>query len=179
MMKKRICLMAFFTLMLTLASTVQAQQLTRFAVVDLTRVYASFFRESRAVREFEEKSSRIQADIDMMTAEIQDLKSQQLSAEMQGDRTRSLRLDAEVSQKSEFLRNYYSTRSAELENQRRALAQSSSFLDQVNSEVQLIAESEGYTMVLNLKENNAIIWYSPAVDITDKVIQGLLTKAGR
>jgi outer membrane protein len=34
-------------------------------------------------------------------------------------------------------------------------------------------------MVLNLKENTSIIWYSPTVDITDKVIQNLQAKAGR
>ncbi|MDR3145551.1 MAG: OmpH family outer membrane protein, partial [Treponema sp.] len=57
-----------------------AQQLTRFAVVDLPRVYTSFFRDSRAVREFEERSARVQAEIDRMTAEIQSLRSAQLNA---------------------------------------------------------------------------------------------------
>jgi outer membrane protein len=33
--------------------------------------------------------------------------------------------------------------------------------------------------VLNLKENKDILWYSPTVDITDKLIQNLLEKSRR
>jgi outer membrane protein len=48
----------------------------------------------------------------------------------------------------------------------------------VMDEIRLIAESEGYSMVLNLKENTGIIWHSPTVDITEKVIQNLRSRAG-
>ena len=34
-------------------------------------------------------------------------------------------------------------------------------------------------MVLNLKENKGILWYSPTVDITDKVIQNLSSKSSQ
>jgi outer membrane protein len=156
-----------------------AQQLTRFAVVDLTRVYSSFFRDSRAVREFEERSARVQSEIDRMTQEIQTLRSQQLDAEARGDQERALRLENEIYRKSEYLREYYRIKTEELNDQKNRLAQSGTFLDQVYSEIRFIAESEGYSMVLNLKENTGILWYSPTVDITDKLIQNLLTKAGR
>jgi outer membrane protein len=66
-----------------------------------------------------------------------------------------------------------------LEDQKKKLSQSSGFLEQVYDEIRFIAESEGYSMVLNLKENTGILWYSPTVDITDKLIQNLRTKAGR
>ncbi|WP_461248887.1 OmpH family outer membrane protein, partial [Treponema sp. R6D11] len=56
------------------------------------------------------------------------------------------------------------------------LMQSGSFMEQVYDEIRYIAESEGYTMVLDLKQNNSIIWFSSTVDITDKLISNLLTK---
>jgi outer membrane protein len=34
-------------------------------------------------------------------------------------------------------------------------------------------------MVLNLKENTGILWYSSTVDIKDKLIQNLSNKSGR
>jgi outer membrane protein len=168
-----------FLLLLVSSSALFAQQLTRFAVVDLSRVYTSFFKESRAVRDFEEKSSRVQSDIDRMTQEIQSLKSQQVDAQMQGDIQCSLKLENDIYKKSEFLKDYYTTKTNELEDQKRRLAQDNAFLGQVQTEIQLVAESEGYSMVLSLKDNPGILWYSPSVDITDKVIQSLLTKAGR
>ena len=174
-MKKNVLLMAAFLLTTSLYS----QQLTRFAVVDLPRVYAAFFRDSRAVREFEERSSNVQAEIDKMTREIQELRSRRLDLVNQGDQSGVLRLENEIYRKSEYLREYYTVKTAELEDQRRKLAQSDGFMEQVYGEIRAIAESEGCTMVLNLKENTGIIWYSPTVDITDKVIQNLVNNSRR
>jgi len=156
-----------------------AQQLTRFAVVDLPKIYIAFFKDSQAVREFEERSARVQADIDKMTAEIQALQKSRLDAASEGDQQKVLSLDNEIYNKTEYLKEYYRIKTAELEDQKKKLTQSDSFLKQVYDEIRIVAESDGYSMVLNLKESSGILWYSPTVDITDKVITNLLTKAGR
>jgi len=174
---KKIILFLFFACCLT--ASVFSQQLTRFAVVDLPKVYSAFFRDSRAVREFEERSARVQTEIDRMTKEIQELRSKHADLVLAGDQTQALRLENEINRKSDFLREYYATKTAELEDQRKKLSQSGSFLEQVYGEIRFIAESEGYSMVLNLKENKDILWYSPTVDITDKLIQNLLEKSRR
>jgi outer membrane protein len=164
---------------LALAGTAEAQQLTRFAVVDLPRVYMAFFRESRAVRDFEERSARVQSEIDRMTAEIQSLRVNMVNAQAQGNYEQALRLEADINRRSDFLREYYRTRTEELESLKSRLTQSGTFLEQVYDEIRFIAESEGYSMVLNLKENTGILWYSPTVDITDRLIRNLLQKSGR
>jgi outer membrane protein len=174
-MKKTVLLPAMFLLAVSLYS----QQLTRFAVVDLTKVYAAFFRDSREVREFEERSANVQKEIDRMTREIQELRSKRIDLVQQGDQTGALRLENEIYRKQEFLREYYTVKTAELEDQRKKLAQSDSFLGQVYGEIRSIAESEGCTMVLNPKENAGITWYSPTVDITAKVIQNLANSSRR
>jgi len=171
-MKKTVLLVAACFLTTSLYS----QQLTRFAVVDLPKVYTAFFRDSRTVREFEERSAGVQAEIDKMTREIQELRSKRIDLVNQGDQAGALRLENEIYRKSEFLREYYAVKTAELEDQRRKLAQSDSFMEQVYGEIRSIAESEGYSMVMNLKD---AIWYSPTVDITDKVIQNLVNKSRR
>jgi len=168
-----------FSVCFILTTSLYSQQLTRFAVVDLPKVYTAFFRDSRSVREFEERSANVQAEIDKMTREIQDLRTKRIDLVNQGDQTGALRLENEIYRKSEFLREYYTVKTAELEDQRRKLSQSDSFLEQVYGEIRSIAESEGYSMVLNLKESTGIIWYSPTVDITDKVIQNLVSKSRR
>jgi outer membrane protein len=156
-----------------------AQQITRFAVVDMSKVYTAFFRESRAVRDFEERSARVQADVDRMTREIQDLKNSQSNAELQGDNEKAVKLESEIYKKSEFLKEYFKLKTTELEDQKKKLSQSTAFLEQVYNELRFVAESEGYSMVLNLKDAKGILWYSPAIDITDKVIQNLQNKSGR
>jgi outer membrane protein len=173
---KRIVIFTFFLLLGFFS--LEAQQLTRFAVVDLPRVYTSFFRDSRPVRDFEARSTRVQAEIDKMNEEILTLKSQLLDAQAQNDNTRSLRLENDIYKKSEFLQQYYQTKTEELEMQRKRLANSNTFYQQVHDEIRIIAESEGYSMVLSVKDNKGILWYSPTVDITDTVIANLQSKAG-
>ncbi|MDR0383331.1 MAG: OmpH family outer membrane protein [Spirochaetaceae bacterium] len=175
-MKKSIFLPLFWLAFPVLLS---AQQITRFAVVDMNKVYTAFFRESRAVRDFEERSARVQADVDRMTREIQDLKSAQSNAELQGDNERAVRLENEIYKKNEFLKEYYKLKTAELEDQKKKLSQSSAFLEQVYNELRVVAESEGYVMVINLRDAKGILWYSQTIDITDKVIQNLQSKSGR
>jgi outer membrane protein len=166
-------------LLLNVSCVLYAQQLTRFAVVDMPKVYTAFFRDSRPVRQFEERSARVQSEIDKVTKEIQDLKSKQLDAVQRGDQNEALRLENQVYRRSEYLKEYYNTKTAELENEKIKLMQSGSFLEQVYDEIRYIAESEGYSMVLDMKETKGIIWYSSTVDITDKLISNLLTKARR
>jgi outer membrane protein len=178
-MKNKIVKLSIVIALLFFTLKAEAQQLTRFAVADLPRVYLAFFRESRAVREYEEQSARVQAEVDRMTREIQELRSRRLSAETSGDRTQALRLENEINRNSEFLNEFFRVKTAELENIRNNLTRSDTFLRQVNDEIRIIAESEGYSMVLNLKENTGVLWFSPTVDITDKLIQNLRARANR
>jgi outer membrane protein len=171
--------MVFAVFMCCCAASVFSQQLTRFAVVDLQKVYAAFFRESRVVREFEERSARVQANIERMTKEIQDLKLKHADFVLADDQSQALKTENEINRKEDFMREYSTRTTAELEDQRRKLSQSGTFLVLVHGEIRYIAESEGYSMVLNLKENTGILWYSPTVDVTDKLIQNLLEKARR
>ncbi|GAB6391635.1 MAG: OmpH family outer membrane protein [Treponematales bacterium] len=174
-MKRKLCAIAACLL----AAGLHAQQLTRFAVIDLPRVYTAFFKDSRAVRDFEEKSAKVQRDIDKRSAEVQTLQTQRAEAEAAGDEAKALRLDADIYKRSEALREYYRLKTAELENEKKKLTQAGSFLDQVNSEVRLIAEAEGFSIVLSVKDIEGVLWYSPTIDITDRVIQSLTARAGR
>ena len=174
---KKFFLLAVLCFGLSMAA--EAQQITRFAVVDLPQVHMAFFRESSAVREFEARAARVQADIDRMTAEIQTLRVNMVNAQAQGNQEQALRLEGEISRRSDFLREFHRTRTAELEAQRVRLAQDDTFLGQVYDEIRFIAESEGFSMVLNLHANNGIVWFSPTVDITDRLIRNLLQNARR
>jgi outer membrane protein len=114
-----------------------------------------------------------------MTKEIQDLQTQHADAELAGDDDKALRLESDIVKKSDFLKEYYKLKVAELEDQRKKLSTSSDFYAQVQNELRFVAESEGYTMVLNLNDNKGILWYSQSVDLTDKLINSLKAKARR
>ncbi|MDA8424669.1 MAG: OmpH family outer membrane protein [Treponema sp.] len=161
-----------------LASAAGAQQITRIAVVDLSRVIETYSKDSGAWKAFEQKKSQIQSDIDRMGTEIKQLQAQKLQADQSGDSQSSLQLETQIYNKTKFLREYIQTKQSELDDESRRLAASSEFVQTVYKQIQDIAQSDGYSMVLNLKSSdsvmNSVIWYSPMIDITDKVIAALM-----
>lgn len=152
---------------------VSAQQITRFAVIDLPTVYQAFFLDSREVREFEERRAFVQSEIERMNREIMGLRSAGLDAASAGNYAQAQQIQEEARNRTEFLREFIAVRNAELEEQRRGLAQTDSFLERMLNEIRIVAEREGFSMVLNLSDTQGIIWFSPTVDITERVVQSL------
>ncbi|MDR2468632.1 MAG: OmpH family outer membrane protein [Spirochaetaceae bacterium] len=174
---KKACVLS---LMLTLSLiSLGAQQLTRFAVVDMGRIYSAFPSDTRAAREWEERTARVQQEVDKRTAEIQELKSRHAEAVLANNESEARKLIAELERRSLALKAYYEGETKKLEDQRARLPQNSAFLENIYNAVRVAAESEGYSMVLNLRENKGIVWYSQAIDITDKVIAYLRARTPR
>jgi Skp family chaperone for outer membrane proteins len=153
------------------------QQVTRVAVVDLSKVIAACSKDSQSVRDFERKKSQVQTDIDKMSAEIMRLMSLKADADKSGDKSAALKYRDEIDKRSKALQDFVSTKQAELDADAKKLAVSDEFSQSLYKQIQNIAETEGYSMVINLKSSdsvmNAVLWYSPMIDITTSVIQSL------
>ena len=141
------------------AVALSAQQITRFAVVDTSRIYTTFLRDSRSVRDYQAKQAKYQAETQRMSDEIIAL--------------RQKKVDAEIDAKTSFLLEYSKACNDELAMLRKSLVSDDVFYSRLYAAIKKIAESQGYTMVLNLQQGEAIIWYSPTVDITETVIREL------
>ena len=152
-----------------------AQQITRFAVIDTARIYTTFYRDSRSVRDYETKRTRYQNEIQRLSNEIKSLRQEKVDAEALGDRAKATRLESQISSKTNFLMDYSKAKNEELDDLTKALATDDQFYSKLYDHIQRIGESEGYSMVLSLQEGSAIIWYSPTVDITDQVIRNMLS----
>jgi outer membrane protein len=156
-----------------------AQQMTRYAVVDLTKILESFYSDSKTLRDFEEKQRSVQAEIDKMSKEIKDLQQKKLESQQKGDDAKVVELDSLIQKKTEFVKDYYKVKNEELDSQRKKLFESSEFASEVYAEIRRVAEGEGYSMVIDWKrasELRFLIWYSTSIDITDKVIENLTAK---
>jgi len=150
-----------------------AQQITRFAVVDTSRIYTTFYRDSRSVRDYETKKTQYQAEIQRMSDEIKDLRQQKVDADTAKDDTKSARLDSDINSKTRTLLDYSKVKNTELDTIKKKLTTDDEFYSMLYDQIRKVAESDGYSMVLSLQEGNSIIWYSPTVDITDKVIRNM------
>lgn len=169
-MKKSVLAIAVLFLSVSLGFS---QQITRFGVVDTARVYQAYFRNSAPVRNYESKKTEFQNEINKKTEEIQNLKNQKVDYQKNNNTAAVNRLDAEITRKTDALTEYTAAKNVELESIKNNLKTSDSFYKRLYSVIEKVAENDGLSMVMSLQQANAILWYSPSVDITEKVISEL------
>lgn len=164
---------------LAVSAAAYCQQITRIAVVDLSRIITAYSSDSKEVKAFEQKKALVQADVDRMSAEITRLMGQRADADKAGDKTQSAALRAEIEERTRGLNDFVGARQAELDDEAARLSASSLFTQELYRQIQLVAEMKGFSLVLNLKSRdsvmNSVLWYSPMIDITGDVIQALQT----
>ena len=165
-----------FVLLLGLALGIThaaAQQITKFAVVDTSRVYQAYFRDSGPVRNYESKKTEYQNEIASLTQELQDLHNKKLECQGKGDDAGAARYEAQITKKTDYLKEYTNAKNVELQSLLKSLQNNDSFYEKLYSTLEKIAESGGYSMILSLQQSSGILWYSTSVDITDDVIAQL------
>ncbi|HBG65660.1 MAG TPA: hypothetical protein DDW78_04255 [Treponema sp.] len=170
-MKK--CAAVWLGLLLACCMGLGAQQITKFAVVDTARVYQAHFRNSSPVRNYENKKQEFQNEINSLTQELQTLHDQKLEFQRNGDDASAERIQAEITKKTSYLSEYTSAKNAELESLKNSLQNNDAFYKKLYATLERVAETGGYSLVLSLQQANAVLWYSPSVDITDEVISQL------
>jgi len=164
--------------MLALSTLAFGQQITRIAIVDLSKVISAYSKDAQGVKDFELRKSQVQTDIDKMSAEIMRVMAQKADADKAGDSASSQRYREEIDAKTRALTEFVSAKQAELDDQAKKLGETDLFSKGLYKQIQNVAETEGYALVLNLKSGdsvmNSVLWYSPMIDITADVIQALV-----
>ncbi len=154
-------------------SEIYAQQITKFGVVDTSRVYNAYFRNSASVRNYEKKKADFQQEINKYTDELQKLQAKKVDYEKAGNDAMVQKTQAEITKKTDFVVEYTNAKNVELESMQKTLQGSDTFYNKLYDTLSKIAESGGYSMILSLQQSNAILWYSNSVDVTEQVISEL------
>ena len=166
-------LIAFCLVFSSAVAGMFAQQITKFGVVDTSKVYSAYFRNSAPIRNYEKKKAEFQEEIDKRTQELKTLQQKKLEYQKNGNESQALKIEAEITKKTDYLTEYTNAKNVELESMLKSLETSDEFYKKLYSTLGQIAESGGYSMILSLQASNSILWYSNSVDITDQVIQKL------
>ncbi|UCF99274.1 MAG: OmpH family outer membrane protein [Spirochaetaceae bacterium] len=158
-----------------------ADQITRVGILDIEKVYSIYFRESKAVKELQQLRADVLREISRIDEEILLLESQKLDAESRGDGEAALRLDREIFQKKQYRDDYRRIKMDQIRKRSETLYKSDEFLDELLQAIEYVAESEGFSLVLNSSGqfSQFFFFYTKEVDITELVIQELMRRAGQ
>jgi len=179
-MRKTI-LLPVLGLLLLIQAPLFADQITRVGILDIDKVYAIYFRESRAVKEFQQKRVEVMRDINRIDEEILELENRKLEADSRADANEALRLNNEIFKKRQYRDDFRRIKMEQLRRMSEKLYQSDEFLDEVLQAIQFVAESEGFSLILNAggQSSQMFLFYTKEIDVTEKVIQELMRRAGR
>lgn len=174
MIRKIVSLVVVTVIGVTVA---HAEQLTTVGIVDINRIYNSFYRDSQRVRELERLKREYQAEIDSQVNDLNVLYEQRLFALEIGDQMRVTQLESEIRTMQQYLEDLTRRRRQQLDERQKELL-SDEFLIQLQEAIQFVAEAEGFTVVFRT-DVDGLQWWSQEVDISDKVLERLVQVADR
>ena len=158
-----------------------ADQITKVGILDIEKVYSIYFRESQAVKELQQLRADVLREINRIDEEILILESQKLDAESRGEGQAALRLDREIFEKKQYRDDYRRIKMDQIRKRSENLYKSDEFLDELLEAIEFVAESKGFSLVLNSSGqfSQFFFFYTKEVDITELVIQELMRRAGQ
>ncbi|MCG8453156.1 MAG: OmpH family outer membrane protein [Spirochaetales bacterium] len=164
-----------FLVMMTLiaAPSVFAQQITKVAVLDYSRILSAFYADSSEARRIEDMKESFAEEVKALQEEIQDLEERKLAAGERGDSRSELELDGRIQEKTQYYQQYVRVKGNQIREAQANLGSSTALASEILQAIQYIAESNGYSLVLKRSDPN-LLWWSYEVDITDKVLKRLM-----
>lgn len=159
----------FSILFLIVTGFAVSQTLTKVGIINISKIVQSYYAESRAWREIEEETKKAEEYIAEKMNQLNNLRARKLSAENTGDQSQVLRLDEEIFRLQEHIQEYRNIKYNQIKTKRDRLLQSPDFASELQRGINYISENEGFTLIIN-SDSRDILWWSPEVDITDKVL---------
>ena len=159
-------------LFVMLASQASAQ---KFALVDMEYILKNIPSYERANEQLNQVSKKWQAEVDVLTTEVQNLyKNYQSEAVFLSEEQKTQREEAIVAKEKEAaeLKKKYFGPEGELYKKRESLM--APIQEEIYNAVKDISDQKGYSLILDRASDAGIIFASPKVDISNEV----LTKLG-
>jgi outer membrane protein len=170
---------AIAALMVVAAAALHAdQEITKVGVVDTSRIYSVYFQDSRALRDLAAFKQSILDESNKLKDEITSLRSSKVDAERNGRKDEAMRLDSQILEKENFLKEYQRVKNLEYRTRQSKVEVESSFLGELADAIAYVAVSDGFSIIME-KQNPIFLYFTPESDITEKVLQHLFEKAGK
>lgn len=167
-----------FILILISVFGLSAEQLSKIGIVNFSRIVEDYFAESSAWREIDVMREKYNEGKDEILEEINDLQMEKLEAENSGDDLKVLKIDDEIYNKQEYLKEFHSIWQNRINTKVQGVYQSSTFTAEILDAIDYIAENEGYSLIMRTQDPD-ILWYNHEIDVTELVLERLRWQAAR
>lgn len=168
---KRLHLLLFVAISLPFA--VNAEQITKVAVIDYARILEAFYTDSLEARKIESMKKAFAEEVKKLQEEIQLLEEQKLEAETNGKSSELLDISDTILARKQYYQEFVRIRGNQIRQAAASLSSSNALAHEILREIQYVAESNGFSVVLKRSDPN-LLWWSYETDITDMVLKRLM-----
>jgi outer membrane protein len=153
----------------------QTQQVTKIGICDFMRVLTTAYKDTKAVRDYDQARNDYNKEIATITKSIIDLQNQKLDADKAGNKQQSVDLDGKISQQQKYLTDYRTVRGTVLQ-QQGAMLLNGPVVKEIVDVLTRVSEQGGFALVLRSDGTygQGILYNVPEVDITDDVITAIV-----
>ena len=150
-----------------------AEQITKVAVLDYSRILEAFYSDSLATRKIGEMKKNFAAEVQSLQEEIQSLEESKLEAENNGDSREVLNLSASIRERKQYYQEFVRIRGNQIQQATANLSTSSALAQEILQEIEYVAETHGFSIVFKRSDPN-LLWWGYETDITDLVLKRLI-----
>ena len=169
-MKKAFLFVLLFCASVTLYAQ---QQIPKIGVIDYSRIVQRMMPNSDQLQEIKNIKQAIEDESKAIEAEIATLEKEKADIESKSHyNDASDEINEQIVSLRYYLQQFVDEKNKELEEKKALVPDTTEILSKIVSQIQYVAESEGYSVIFDSKDRN-IIWWTHSVDITDLVMRKL------
>ncbi len=165
--------LAIGLLILTIG-TLGAEQITKVAVIDYSRILAAFYSDSVEARKIDEMKRVYAEEVKTLQEEIQLLEEKKLNAQNSGESSLVLSTDSRIQERKQYYQEYVRVRGNQIQQAAKNLASNNALAQEILREIRYVAELNGFSIVLKRSDPN-LLWWSYETDITELVLKRLMS----
>ena len=163
----------FLLLFCASAALYAQQQIPKIGIIDYSRIVQKMMPNSDQLQDIKNIRQAIEDETASIEKEIATLQKEKAEIEAKShfsDATEEI--DEQINSLRYYLQQFTDEKNRELDAKKALVPDTTEILSKIVSQIQYVAESEGYSVIFDSKDRN-IIWWTHSVDITDLVMRKL------
>ncbi len=170
-------LVAFFLNLRSTTATLQAQEITRVAVLDYQVIFKKFPNQSNEQQRIEQLKTETKSEMERLKEQLLELQKEFTRAQEENKNGQARRLQNEMKKLREYGRKYVESQNQAIsslqEQARYSVDNNNNHMQQMLADViAQVAREQGYSIIMDKNSKN-IIWLDVSIDITEAVVQKL------
>lgn len=162
----------FFLVFFAATAAFAQQQIPKIGVVNYSKIIQKVMPNQETIQEVRAIKKAMADETANVEGEIANLELERAEKLLADNRSDAAKIDEQIESLRYYLQQFIDDKNKELEGKKALMPDTTDSIAKVLTQIQKVAESEGYTVIFDSNDKN-IIWWNQSIDITDLVMRKL------